>query len=74
MNLVPETLHLSEVEEDEDGKEEGDDGHGVPKEEDEDLPFLHCISFHGQRMVQAVSIVGIVIPSSFCQAHLADVV
>ena len=46
MNLVPKTPHLSEVEEDEDGQEEGDDGHGVPQEEDEDPPLLYRPSSH----------------------------
>ena len=61
MNLVAETPHLSkigvlvghdvderispEVEEDEDRNQEGDDGHSVPKEENEDLPLFHPTSW-----------------------------
>ena len=75
MNLVSETSHLSEVEEDEDGQEEGDDGHCVPQEEDEDPPLLHCPSPSSvQWMIQTVSVVCIVVPFSFFQADFADVV
>ena len=46
-----------EVEENKDSDKEGDDGHGVAKEEDEDLPLLDSSSQHVQRMVQAVGVV-----------------
>ena len=74
MNLVSEASHLPEVEEDEDGQEECDDGHCVPQEEDEYLPFLHCPSPHLYWMGKTVSVVCIVTPRSIFQAHLADVV
>ena len=90
MNLVTKTSHLPEynaldgcatggeispeVEEDEDSNEECDDGHSVPKKEDEDLPLLHHTSMHVQWMVQAVSVVCIIIPGTIGQAGLADVV
>ena len=90
MNLVAETSHLPEynpfdgcntggelspeVDEDEDSNEECDDGHSVPKKEDEDLPLLHPTSMHVQWMVQAVSVVCIIIPGTIEQARLADVV
>ena len=72
MNLVSEASHLSEVEEDEDGQEEGDDGHCVPQEEYEDPPLFYCP--HLYLMVQTVSVVCIVIPHSIFQADFADVV
>ena len=62
------------VEEDEDSNDEGDDGHSVPQEEDEDLPLTDSLHLHIQRMVQAVSVVCIIIPSTITQAQLADVV
>ena len=90
MNLVAKTSHLPEydalddpatlgvvspeVEEDEDSNDECDDGHSVPKKKDEDLPLLHHTSMHIQWMVQAVSVVCIIIPGTIGQAGLADVV
>ena len=90
MNLVAETPHLPEyrvfdgcdtggdmspeVEEDEDSNDKCDDGHSVPKKEDEDLPLLDHTSMHVKRMVQAVSVVCIIIPGTIGQAGLADVV
>ena len=90
MDLVAETPHLPEyrafdgcdtggeispeVEEDEDSNDKCDDGHSVPKKEDEDLPLLHPTSMHVQWMVQAVSVVCIIIPGTITHAQLADVV
>ena len=90
MNLVAKTSHLPEnnafdgcntggelspeVDEDEDSNEECDDGHSVPKKEDEDLPLLDHTSMHIQWMVQAVSVVCIIMPFSIGQARLGDVV
>ena len=90
MNLVTKTSHLPEykaydgcdtgreispeVEEYEDSDDECDDGHSVPKKEDEDLPLLHHTSMHVKGIVQAVSVVCIIIPGTIGQAGLADVV
>ena len=53
-----------EVEENKDSDKEGDDGHSVAKEEDEDLPLLDSSSQHVQRMVQAVGVVGVAVPGT----------
>ena len=53
-----------EVEENKDSDKEGDDGHSVAKEEDEDLPLLDSSSLHVQGMVQAVGVVCVVVPGS----------
>ena len=90
MNLVAETPHLSElksvswldaggeispkVEEDENSNHEGDDGHSVPQKEDEDLPLTDSLHLQIQWMVQAVSVVCIIIPGTVTHAQLADVV
>ena len=90
MNLVAETPHLSElksvswldadeeispeVEEDEDSNDEGDDGHSVPQKEDEDLPLTDSLHLQIQRMLQAVSVVCVIIPGTVTHAQLADVV
>ena len=90
MNLVAKTPHLSElksvswldadeeispeVEEDEDSNDEGDDGHSVPQKEDEDLPLTDSLHLQIQRMLQAVSVVCIIIPGTVTHAQLADVV
>ena len=53
-----------EVEENKDSDKEGDDGHSVAKEEDEDLPFLDSSSQHVQGMVQAVGVVCVFVPGT----------
>ena len=54
--------------------DEGDDGHSVPQEEDEDLPLTDSLHLQIQRMIQAVSVVCIIIPGTVTHAQLADVV
>ena len=53
-----------EVEENKDSDKEGDDGHSVAKEEDEDLPFLDSSSHHVKRMVQTVGVVCVAVPGT----------
>ena len=63
-----------EVEEDEDSNDKCDDGHSVPQKEDEDLPLTDSLHLQIQRMIQAVSVVCIIIPGTVTHAQLADVV
>ena len=62
------------VQEDEDSNDEGDDGHSVPQKEDEDLPLTDSLHLQIQRMLQAVSVVCVIIPGTVTHAQLADVV
>ena len=72
---VSQTMTTSpEVDENKDSDKEGDDGHSVPKEEDEDLPFLDSSSQHVKGMVQTVGVVCICSPATIGQAGFADVV